>query len=63
MNPLLGTFIRLTLAIAGVILAFFLLFVIIKVVLVAAILAALAVGGIFLFNFFRKQRRRLPVVR
>ena len=63
MNPLLGTFIRLTLAIVAVVVAFFILAFVLKVVVFAAIIAALVVGGLFVYNFFRRQRSRLPVIR
>jgi hypothetical protein len=63
MHPLAATFIRLTLAIAAGIVAIILAFVVLKVVIVAAIFAAIVVGGLFLYNLFRRSKPRLPVAR
>jgi uncharacterized membrane protein required for colicin V production len=61
MHPLLTLFLRLTavitIAIVVLVVAGFLL----KVALVAAFIAALAVGGFFLYNWIR--RSKLPVIR
>lgn len=55
MNPLLTTFVRLTILIAGVLVAIFLAFFILKIVVFAAIVAAIVLGGLFLYNrFFRR---------
>jgi hypothetical protein len=61
-NPLLLLFLRITavvaLAIVVLIVAGFLL----KIVLIAAIVAAIAVGAFFLYNFIRR-RSNFPVAR
>jgi hypothetical protein len=53
MNPMLRTFLRLTLVIALVLVGFWLLAGVLHFVLVAAILAAVAMGGLFLYNVVR----------
>ena len=63
MHPLLGTFIKLTLAVTAAVVAVVALFFILKIVLVAAVIAGLAIGALFLVNMFRKPRPRLPVAR
>ncbi len=63
MNPMVGTFVKLTLAVAAALVALFVLFMVLKVVLVAAIIAGVVIGGLFLVNMFRKPRPRLPVAR
>lgn len=61
-KPLVVTFIKLTLGIAAIIVAFFLLAFVLKIVVFAAIVAAIAVGAIFLYNLFRRKNR-LPSAR
>ena len=66
MNPLLATFLRLTALVAVSLLVLLLvvkiaLFVL-PVVLVAAVVAALVLGGLFLYNRFRR-RESAPVSR
>ena len=62
MQPMLSTFIRLTLMIAIGIVAIVLAFVVFKVVLFAALIAALVVGGLFLYNMIR-GRAKTPAIR
>jgi hypothetical protein len=62
MHPLLGTFVRLTLIVAAVILVVMLAAIVLKVVVIAAILAAVAVGCIFLYNVIR-GRGNNPLMR
>jgi hypothetical protein len=66
MHPLVSIFVRLTLALAVAIGLFmvltFLFGAIFKVLIVAGLLAALILGGVFLYNaVFR--RKQLPVIR
>lgn len=63
MNPLLATFIKLTLGVTAAVVAIVSLFFILKIVLVAALIAGLAIGVLFLVNMFRRPRPRLPVAR
>ena len=60
MNPLLATFLKLTLAMTAAVVAIVALFFILKIVLVAAGIAGLAIGVLFLVNMFRRPRPRLP---
>ncbi len=62
MNPLLRSFIRLTILIAAVIIGLFLVALVFKVVLVAAVVAAVVLGGLFLYNMIR-GRIRMPAIR
>ncbi len=62
MNPLLATFVRLTLLVAIGLVALFVAFLLLKVVFVAAVIAAIVVGGLFLYNLFRR-RSSTPVIR
>jgi hypothetical protein len=62
MNPILRTFIRLTLLIAVVILGLFLVALVFKVLLVAALVAGVVLGGLFLYNMIR-GRIRMPAIR
>jgi len=59
---MLHTFIRLTLVIALAIVAIVVAAFVFKLVLVAALLAAVAVGGLFLYNVIR-GRSRVPISR
>ncbi len=63
MNPLLATFIKLTLAVTAAVVAIVAFFFILKIVLVAAVIAGLAIGVLFLVNMFRRPRPRLPIAR
>ena len=66
MHPQLLTFLKLTGLLAAAIAAFFVLtFVtglLVKVVLIAAVLAAVAMGGFFIYNVL-VRRKQLPVIR
>lgn len=62
MNPLLRTFLRLTVLITGILVAIWLLGMLFHVVIVAAIVAALVMGGLFLYNAVRR-RSGVPVIR
>ncbi len=55
MNPLLQTFLKITAIVAIAIAGLFLLAWVLKIVVVAAIVAAIAVGGIFLYNLVRRR--------
>jgi uncharacterized metal-binding protein len=59
MHPLLGTFVRLTLIVAALLVALVVAAFLFKLVLVAAVLAALAVGALFLYNLLRGRSRLL----
>lgn len=61
-KPLLGTFVKLTLAIAAIVVAFFILAFVLKIVVIAAIVAIVALLGLFIYNFFRRKHR-LPAAR
>jgi hypothetical protein len=62
MQPMLATFIRLTLAIAAVIAIIALAGWLFHVVVIAAIIAAVVVGGLFLYNMIR-ARSKTPAIR
>jgi hypothetical protein len=66
MHPQLLTFLKLTGLVAAAIVVFFLLTSVtgwlIKVALVAALIAAVAMGGFFVYNYI-SRRRQLPVIR
>jgi hypothetical protein len=62
MQPMLATFIRLTLMIAIALVLCVVAFVVFKLVVVAAIIAALVVGGLFLYNMIR-GRAKTPAIR
>lgn len=63
MNPLLGTFIRLTVIIAvALIVLKVALILAVGFVIPAAILAGLVVGGLFIYNLIRR-RSSVPVIR
>lgn len=62
MNPLLSTFVRLTVIVAVGLVALFVAFLLLKVVFVAAVIAAIVVGGLFLYNLIRR-RSPVPVIR
>jgi hypothetical protein len=53
MNPMLRTFLRLTILIALVLVGFWLLAGVLHFVILAAILAAVVMGGLFLYNAIR----------
>lgn len=55
MNPMLRTFLRLTLLIALVLVGLWLLAAVFHFVIVAAILAAAVMGGLFLYNAIRSR--------
>ncbi len=62
MHPLLHTFVRLTAIVAVGLVAVFVAFLLLKVVFVAAVIAAIVVGGLFLYNLVRR-RSAVPVIR
>jgi hypothetical protein len=62
MNPMLRTFLRLTVLIAAVLVGLWLLAAVFHFVIIAAILAAVAMGGLFLYNAIRR-RSGVPVIR
>ncbi|HVA27454.1 MAG TPA: hypothetical protein VNF68_04705 [Candidatus Baltobacteraceae bacterium] len=62
MHPLLSTFVRLTVIVAVGLVALFVAFLLLKVVFVAAVIAAIVVGGLFLYNLVRR-RSAVPVIR
>jgi hypothetical protein len=62
MQPMLATFIRLTLAIAAAIAIIALAGWLFHVVVIAAIIAAVVVGGLFLYNMIR-GRAKTPAIR
>ena len=55
MHPLLATFIRLTIMITIGLVALWVILAIFHWVLVAAVIAAAAIGGIFLYNLIRRR--------
>lgn len=61
MNPLLATFIRLTLIITAAIVGLLVLVLVLKVVVVAALVAGVVVGGLFLYNLVRRRSRGVTV--
>lgn len=62
MQPMLATFIRLTLLIALVIAVIALAGWLFHVVIIAAVIAAVVVGGLFLYNMIR-GRAKTPAIR
>jgi nicotinamide riboside transporter PnuC len=62
MNPMLRTFLRLTLLIAVVLVGLWLLAAVFHFVIIAAIVAAIVMGGLFLYNAVRR-RTGIPVIR
>jgi hypothetical protein len=61
MNPTLAIFLRLTAVFAIGIVVLVLAGMLLKIVIAAAFVAALVLGGFFLYSFIR--RTRLPVIR
>lgn len=55
MNPLLSTFLRITLIVAAAIVALIVAVFVLKIVLFAAIIAGVAVGCLFLYRLFRRR--------
>jgi len=63
MHPLLATFVRLTVTIAVVLIALWVIIhVVVGFVIPAAIIAGLVLGGLFIYNSIRR-RDRAPVIR
>jgi len=62
MRPMLATFIRLTLIIAVALVAIALLGWAFHLIVIAAVIAAIVVGGLFLYNVVRR-RTGVPVIR
>ena len=63
MNPLLSTFVRLTLIIAAAIVGLLVLALVLKVVFFAALVAGVVVGGLFLYKLIRRGRGDVAVTR
>lgn len=61
-NPTLSLFLRLTAIVAVAIVVLVLAGYLLKVVLIAAVIAALGVGGFFLYNLIRR-RSNFPIIR
>lgn len=61
MNPLLSTFVRLTLVIAAALVGLLVLVLVLKVVIVAAIVAGVVVGGLFLYKLIRGRARSVVI--
>lgn len=53
-SPLLRTFVRLTLIIAAVLVGLWILHIVIPLLLTAAVVAALVIGGLYLYNLIRR---------
>lgn len=62
MRPMLTTFIRLTVVIAVALIAIVLLGWALHLIVIAAVIAAVVVGALFLYNMIRR-RSRAPVIR
>jgi hypothetical protein len=61
-NPLLALFLKLTAAVALVIVVLVVAGFLLKIVLIAAVIAAIGVGAFFLYSLIRR-RSNLPVIR
>ncbi|HZV76888.1 MAG TPA: hypothetical protein VFF63_03895 [Candidatus Babeliales bacterium] len=59
---MLALFLRLTLVVAVAIVAIVVVLFLLKIALIAALIAAIAVGGLFLYRLVRR-RSNLPVIR
>jgi 4-hydroxybenzoate polyprenyltransferase len=62
MRPMLSTFIRLTVVITVALIAIVLLGWALHLIVIAAVIAAVVVGALFLYNIFRR-RSGAPVIR
>lgn len=62
-HPLVWTFVKLTALVAVAYVVITALMGVIHVVLIAAAVAAVLVGGLYIYNLFRRHRARLPVVK
>lgn len=62
-HPLVWTFLKLTALVAVGYFVFTFVMGLVNVVLIAAVVAAVLLGGFFLYNLFRKHKARLPVVK
>jgi hypothetical protein len=63
MHPMLGLFLRLTAIVTvGIVLLVVAAF-ILKIAILAAVVAAIAVGGYFLYNLLARRRPKYPVIR
>jgi hypothetical protein len=62
MNPMLALFVRLTLIVTAAIVVLVIAGFLLKIALIAAVIAAVAVGGFFVYNRITR-RSRLPVIR
>jgi hypothetical protein len=61
-NPMMLLFLRLTAVVALAIVALVVAGFLLKIVVIAAILAGIAIGGLFLYNLIRR-RSNFPVAR
>lgn len=55
LNPILTLFLKVTVAVALLIVVVKILITVVPIVLMAAVIAALGLGGFFLYNFIRKR--------
>jgi hypothetical protein len=62
MHPMLGLFLKLTAAITIAIVVLWILSKLVMIAIVAAAIAAVLLGGFFLYNLFRR-RPKLPISR
>lgn len=62
MNPLLSSFLRLTALIAAVLIVLWILGAVLHFVIIAALVAAVALGGLFLYRAIR-GRAGMPLIR
>jgi hypothetical protein len=62
LNPMLALFLKLTAVVAVAIVVLIIAGYLLKIVFIAAIIAAIAVGGFFLYSLF-KRRSNFPVIR
>lgn len=61
-NPMLALFLKLTAVVALAMVVLVVAWHLLKIILMAAVIAAVAVGGFFLYNLVRR-RSNLPVIR
>jgi hypothetical protein len=62
LNPMLALFLKLTAIVAVAIIVLVVASYLLKIVLIAAVIAAIAVGGLFLYSLIRR-RSNLPIIR
>jgi len=61
-NPTLALFVKLTFVVAAAIVLIVVLGFLVKIAIIAAVIAAVAVGGLLLYRLIRR-RSNLPVIR